>query len=210
MAPGEEANLAPPCSNLRSFGANVLYWRKYLWHFWDFQALGELFRAPFPPSVRPCSCHRKLIAAVARSVRRRTRDAPPTGSTLRITTIWTWHEQAINIDCARRVICSVACCHSVKLCALFGSGPPIAAVPSSHPFEVWNCGDGLKPTLTSHRRTEKKVLKNYPAKKKKLPKVSLKPISLITVSEFSQFLLNVATKHFPHVLSTKSFYAISL
>ena len=27
--PGQEASLAPPCSNLRSFGSNILYWRKY-------------------------------------------------------------------------------------------------------------------------------------------------------------------------------------
>jgi len=32
-------SLAPPCSNPWSFGPNVLYWRKYLWHCWDFSAL---------------------------------------------------------------------------------------------------------------------------------------------------------------------------
>ena len=43
MAPGQGACLAPPCSNLRSFGSkcSLLYWRKYLRHCWDF---------PTPPS----------------------------------------------------------------------------------------------------------------------------------------------------------------
>jgi len=36
--PGHEASLAPPCSKLRSFEANVLCWRKYLWQCWDFSA----------------------------------------------------------------------------------------------------------------------------------------------------------------------------
>ena len=39
---GQEASLAPPCSKLRSFGSNILYWRKYLWYWWDFTAPGEL------------------------------------------------------------------------------------------------------------------------------------------------------------------------
>ena len=46
--PGQDTSLAPPCSNLRSFGSNVLYWRKYLWHCWVFSAPGAL--CPLAPS----------------------------------------------------------------------------------------------------------------------------------------------------------------
>ena len=54
--PGQKTNSAPPWlkfapqwANLSSFeGKYLLYWRKYLWHCWDFSA---------PPAViwRPCS-----------------------------------------------------------------------------------------------------------------------------------------------------------
>jgi len=71
-ARGQEASLSPRCSNLRSFWSNVLYWRRYLWHCWDFfsspavisrpppwcaprsdSAPGELC-LPCPPPLRPC------------------------------------------------------------------------------------------------------------------------------------------------------------
>ena len=56
IAPGSKKQVGrPPCSNLRSFGSKctVLYWRKYLWHCWDFSAPGELW--PPCPLVRPLS-----------------------------------------------------------------------------------------------------------------------------------------------------------
>jgi len=51
---GQEASLAPPCSNTRSFRSNLLYWRKNLHHCWDFlapQLLGA--RGIVAPSFRP-------------------------------------------------------------------------------------------------------------------------------------------------------------
>ena len=58
MSPGLEASLAPPCSNLRYFGSNLLRWRKYLWYCWDFLASPQWFGArgivpPFPPRYAP-------------------------------------------------------------------------------------------------------------------------------------------------------------
>ena len=71
MTPGAEANLAPPCSNLRSFGSKyrLLYWRKHLWYCWDFRRPPQWFGAPIvirrpgkwaplPSSLRPCSAVR--------------------------------------------------------------------------------------------------------------------------------------------------------
>jgi len=48
--------------------ADVLYWRKYLWHCWDFSVPPAVIRppiiircpgncAPLPPSLRPCTCN---------------------------------------------------------------------------------------------------------------------------------------------------------
>ena len=63
--PGKETSLAPPCSNIYGRSeANVLYWRKYLQHCWDFSGLPAVvwhpivirrpgnFMPPFPPSLR--------------------------------------------------------------------------------------------------------------------------------------------------------------
>jgi len=38
--PGQEASFALLYSNLRSFGSKcwLMYWRKCLWHCWDFSA----------------------------------------------------------------------------------------------------------------------------------------------------------------------------
>ena len=79
MAPGARSNLAYPCSNLRLLEANVLYWRQYLWHCWDFSAPSAVIWRrpqsfggpivircprscdPLPsPSLRPC-CQRNQI-----------------------------------------------------------------------------------------------------------------------------------------------------
>jgi len=36
LCPGQETCLDLPCSTWRLSEANVLHWRKYLWHSWDF------------------------------------------------------------------------------------------------------------------------------------------------------------------------------
>ena len=50
---GQETSLTPPFSNLSSSEANVLYWRKYLLHFWTFWCpplwLGALRSDSEPP-----------------------------------------------------------------------------------------------------------------------------------------------------------------
>jgi len=56
---GQETSLAPPCSNVRSFGSkySLPYWRKNLQHCWDFSAPpsdsvpGVLLPPRFVPSV---------------------------------------------------------------------------------------------------------------------------------------------------------------
>jgi len=60
MAPGERNKFGAP--HVRTWGlseANVLYWRKYLQHCWDFSAPPKWFGAwgivpRLPPSLRPC------------------------------------------------------------------------------------------------------------------------------------------------------------
>jgi len=46
--PGQESSLAPPCSNLRSFGSKCTVLKKVanLWHFWDFPAPPTVIRIP--------------------------------------------------------------------------------------------------------------------------------------------------------------------
>ena len=46
MAPGARSNFGAPCRNMRSFGRNALYRRKYLWHCWDFSAPRVVIRWP--------------------------------------------------------------------------------------------------------------------------------------------------------------------
>jgi len=53
--PGQEASLAPLCPNLRSFGSNVLYWRKYLWHCWDLFSFPAVISRPRSDSA-PGNC----------------------------------------------------------------------------------------------------------------------------------------------------------
>jgi len=54
--PAQESSLAP---HVRAWGlseANGLYWRKYLWHFWDFSAPPIVIRRPWncaPPRYAP-------------------------------------------------------------------------------------------------------------------------------------------------------------
>jgi len=56
--PGQETSLAPPCSNLRSFGNKCTALKKYLRHCWDLSAPPSV-SAPgalcplCPPSLRP-------------------------------------------------------------------------------------------------------------------------------------------------------------
>jgi len=66
MAPGAEESLAPPCSKLRSFGANVLYWRKYLWYCWEFLAPPVAIRRPgnCAPLVTPLSLTQAFLLLV--------------------------------------------------------------------------------------------------------------------------------------------------
>ena len=64
---GQEASLAPSCSNLSSFGSKCTVLKKYLWHCWDFSAPPAVIRrliltrrprkfTPLPsPSVPPLS-----------------------------------------------------------------------------------------------------------------------------------------------------------
>ena len=70
--PGQEASLAPPCSNLRSFGSkcSLLYWRKYLWHCCDFSAPPAMIQhlgncAPLAPLLRPCLYLKQRISSDA-------------------------------------------------------------------------------------------------------------------------------------------------
>jgi len=44
--PGQEASLAPPCSNLRSFGSKPTVLKKYLWHRLDISAPPAVIRRP--------------------------------------------------------------------------------------------------------------------------------------------------------------------
>ena len=79
--PGEEAGLVSLCSNLRFFRCkdlycieNVLYWRMYFWHCWDFKAAPYWFGArelfpPFPPSLRPCEARGHFRYGVERAKR---------------------------------------------------------------------------------------------------------------------------------------------
>ena len=46
MESGARNKFDTTCSNLRSFGSNILYWRKYLRHCWDFSAPGALCSPP--------------------------------------------------------------------------------------------------------------------------------------------------------------------
>jgi len=67
--PGQEISLASLCSNLRSFRSNAPYWKKYLWHYWDFfSSTGVISRPPqwfaargfvhpLPPVVTPLDGH---------------------------------------------------------------------------------------------------------------------------------------------------------
>jgi len=57
------------------------------------------------------------IVATAPLALRSMCDSPRTGCVRRITPIYSWHEQPTT-EWSRRVISTVACCHSVKLCAL--------------------------------------------------------------------------------------------
>ena len=50
--PGQEASFAPPYSHLGTFGSK-LYWRKYLWHCWDFLPPPIVTQGIAPPSLRP-------------------------------------------------------------------------------------------------------------------------------------------------------------
>ena len=43
--PGQKASLAPPCSNLRSFGTKCIV-LKYLWHCWHFSAPAAVIQRP--------------------------------------------------------------------------------------------------------------------------------------------------------------------
>jgi len=40
--PGQEASLETRVRTWWFSEANVVHWRKYLWHYWDFSARGEL------------------------------------------------------------------------------------------------------------------------------------------------------------------------
>jgi len=65
--PGQEASLAPPCSNLRSFGSKYTVLKKvaYLWHCWDFRRPPQWFgsqkiASPLPSLVTPLSQERSF------------------------------------------------------------------------------------------------------------------------------------------------------
>jgi len=47
MVPKQEAGLAPPMFELEVFSeANAVYWRKYLWHCWDFSTHSTVTQHP--------------------------------------------------------------------------------------------------------------------------------------------------------------------
>ena len=46
MVHGQEASLVPPCLTWGLSEANVLCWRKYSWHCWDFMVPPQSFSAP--------------------------------------------------------------------------------------------------------------------------------------------------------------------
>jgi len=48
---GNELNWRPHVWTWRSFGSNVLYWGKYMWHCWDFWRRQHSFGAP--AEIRP-------------------------------------------------------------------------------------------------------------------------------------------------------------
>ena len=55
--PGQEASLAPHVGTWRLSEANILYWKKYLWHCWDFSPPPAVIRClGNSSSVRPCTC----------------------------------------------------------------------------------------------------------------------------------------------------------
>jgi len=76
--PGREARLAPPCSNLIFSERNLLYWRMYMWHCWEFSAPPAVIchpqqwfdsreiMPPCLPSLRPYRRHRVLVKPVNR------------------------------------------------------------------------------------------------------------------------------------------------
>ena len=88
---GQETSLASLRSNLRCAGVNVLYWRKYFRHCWD-------------------CCN--LSVGVALNARLTTNGMCAKNNTN------IFVARPSNKEWARRVISIVACCHSVKLCAL--------------------------------------------------------------------------------------------
>ena len=49
--PGQEASLAPPCSNLRSVGIKCTVLNKVLVQFWDFSAPTAVMRSPHSDST---------------------------------------------------------------------------------------------------------------------------------------------------------------
>ena len=61
--PGQEASLVPPCSNLRSWEENALYWIKYLWHCWDFPAPPTVIRRPENSAPLSAPGHTYLMKA---------------------------------------------------------------------------------------------------------------------------------------------------
>jgi len=119
--PGQEASLVHPWSKLlRSFGSKctVLNWllKKVL-----VTSLG-LFSAShtysFPPAVILCpGNYAPLVMPLLLILLRWICDSPRTGCARWPTPIYMWCEQAI-IKWLQRMISIVACCHSVKLCAL--------------------------------------------------------------------------------------------
>jgi len=76
--PGREASLAPSCDGTWEFSEeNLLHWRKYMWHCWDFSAPPAVIRLPgivasLPSSLRPWllykTLNRKNVTVFLRSI----------------------------------------------------------------------------------------------------------------------------------------------